>query len=68
MRWLRTEGDVVTDEEFDLALARMTPKQRADFTIKMMEDLIIYDTMMLIHGKDFGPRRARYLLGYGPPC
>ena len=31
---------------------------------RMIEDLVIHDTMVLIHGPDVGPIKARLVLGY----
>lgn len=41
-----------------------TAEERVQITLIMMEDVIVHDAMVLIHGKERGPRDARYKLGY----
>lgn len=46
----------------------LTSAEHTSLTIKQMEDLVVFDTMQIIHGKERGAAKARYFLGYGPPA
>ena len=41
-----------------------TTAEQTEITLFMMNDVIIAEAMQMIHGKEAGARRARYLLGY----
>lgn len=45
---------------------RLAARAEADETIAKWEDLIWLDAMQIIHGKDMGLAKFRWLRGYGP--
>lgn len=44
----------------------LTSAERVALTCRQFDDLIVYHTMVLLHGRERGAVEARYRLGYGP--
>lgn len=42
----------------------LTPREQTEVTIKMMEDIVIAQTGVIIHGQERGMAWARRVLGY----